>query len=155
MSKPEIDMRIISSALADFLTARFPAATVYDNPNQQNTVIPAWFINYMPDASITKQIDGRYNRKFNIDLVFLEDYNLPGLYDIYRNAAEVLDESLELFSFEQNGETYWLRTYERNWTADLSALHYKFRLEMRVSQYSDSVKMQEIQELSEDVAEKE
>jgi hypothetical protein len=156
MIKPEISLKTVSSALADFLKGRFPDAHIYDNPNQQDTERPAWFIEFMPNSSVKKQIDGRYLRKLYIDLAYLTDYNLPDLFDIYKNAAEVLDEHLELLPYESDGESYLLRTYDRKWDVDLSALHYKLRLDLRVTRTKpESAKMLEIERLTERVIEKE
>lgn len=148
--KPEINLELISRALAGVLAAEFPTSTVYDNPNQQKTKLPAWFINFMPGSSIKKQVDNRYMRTLRVDLVYLDEYNLPDLYDRYKSAAERLDEVLELFAYDYDGEQYLIRTYDRQWKMDLAALHYELRLEIRVSiEKPPQPKMEAIEELSE------
>lgn len=150
--KPKITNSLISSALSDVLALNFPDSTIYDNPNQQNTELPAWFINYIPGSSIKKAIDNRYWRSLHIDLVYLLEYDLPDVYDQYREAAEKLDEVLELFTYTQDEQSYLIRTYDRNWRMDLSALHYELRLDLRVSldKPKDPV-MERIAELNESV----
>lgn len=150
--KPKITNSLISSALSDILAENFPDSTIYDNPNQQNTELPAWFINYIPGSSIQKAVNNRYWRSLHIDLVYLLEYDLPDVYDQYRDAAEKLDEVLELFTYTQDDQEYLIRTYDRNWRMDLSALHYELRLDLRVSleKPKDPV-MERIAELNESV----
>jgi len=131
--KPEISVDIISLSLAGTLEAQFPDSTVYDNPNQQGTELPAWFIIFMPGTSINKEIGNRYKRTLNVDLVYLEDFNLADLYDRYRRAAERLDEILDKLSSPDGAEQWLIHTFDRKWRIDPSALHYEFRLEIRVS----------------------
>jgi hypothetical protein len=150
--KPKIDISSISNALADVLAEHFPDSTIYDNPNQQGTELPAWFINYIPGSTIKKAIDNRYWRNLHIDLVYLVEYDLPDLYDQYRAAAEILDEVLETFKYTKDGQDYLIRTYDRTWKMDLSAMHYELRLDLRVSK--ETIKdpfMQRVDDLNETI----
>ena len=155
MNNPEISLPTITAALSDFLKNNFPDSTVYNNPNQQNTTLPAWFINFMPSSGIGKQVDNRYLRTLYVDLVYLLDYNLTDLYDQYTGAAEILDENLELFTYVNNDDSYLIRTYERKWNMGLADLHYKFKLDIRVSlSEPDNAKMLTIEQLNKDVVER-
>lgn len=150
--KPKIDISSISNALADVLAENFPDSTIYDNPNQQGTELPAWFINYIPGSTIKKAIGNRYWRNLHIDLVYLVEYDLPDLYDQYRAAAETLDEVLEMFKYKKDGQEYLIRTYDRTWRMDLSAMHYELRLDLRVSK--ETIKdplMQRVDDLNETI----
>jgi hypothetical protein len=153
----EISLHIISKALADLLIGLFPGAAVYDNPQQQKTALPAWFINFMPGSGVNKEIGNRYMRTLRVDLVNLEDYNLPDLYDRYKHAAEVLDQSLEFFSFTgSDGNVYMLHAHDRQWRMDLSAMHYEFRLDLRVSlDLPPDTAMQTIDSLTQTIKEEE
>jgi len=131
--KPTISVQIINDVLAGFLKQLFPGVSVYVNPNQQGTKTPSFFIQYMPHSGIRKQVAERYNRKLFIDLIYMDDYNLTDLYDRYLKVVETLDENIELLPITQNGTLYYLRTYERDWSVELSELHYKFYLEFRAS----------------------
>jgi len=152
MDKPVIDLAMVVSALSDFLKSKFPDAPVYSNPNQQGTDLPAWFINFVPGSSIKKEVGNRYMRGLHMVLDYVDEYNLVDLYDRYAAAAETLDENLELFAFSHNGGKYLLRTRERNWRMGLDALHYEFKLDVRVSIGEDpSPSMQKIQELNQKI----
>lgn len=156
MSKPEISLQTISSALADFLTEQFPNSTVYDSPMQQDAELPAWYIKFMPNSSVTEQIDERYMRKIHIDLAYLEDYNLPNLYDLYMYAAELLDEKMVYLPYSNNGVSCVLHVYNRHWSIDQSAMHYKITLNIRTAiDNSATPKMLELEQANESVTEKE
>ena len=132
--KPDINLNLISKAIADVLMEQFPESTIYDSPNQQSTLLPAWFINYMPGSSIEKQIGDRFMRTLRVDLVYLEDFNLTDLYDRYRAAADILDETIETFAYtSSSGEKYMVHAHDRKWKMDLSALHYELTVKIRVS----------------------
>ena len=132
--KSEIDMNTVTLALSDILNTLFPDATTYANPTQQDASLPAWYINFVPNVSIDKRMGNRWMRTLRVDLVYLEDYNLTNLYDRYKNAADILDEHLELFDYvDDAGTVYKLRTYERQWRVSLADLHYEFKLQIYVS----------------------
>lgn len=133
MSKAIVSTETIIHALADFLKTRFPDSTIYSNPNQQNTKLPAWFINFVPDTGIKKEIGNRYVRTFHMDLAYLEEYNLPDLYDRYIRAAEIVDEHLEWFEIKHEDQAVLLKTHDRKWKVDLSSLHYRFKIKVHVS----------------------
>lgn len=149
---PPISNSLINEALAGMLQKYFPQCDVYDNPNQQNTKLPAWFIQYVPDSSITKEINNRYIRTFEIDLVYLVEYNVPDLYDQYREAAETLDEVMGMFQYIYENNAFFIHTFNRNWRIDLDALHYRLKLKIRASlQQTDNPVMETIEDINESV----
>ena len=78
-----------------------------------------------------------------IDLVYLLEYNLPNLQQLYQAAGEQLDLLMETFPYS-DGETKGtalLRTYDREWNIDLDELHYRFELRERVSLPEKATKM--------------
>ena len=149
MSNPKISIPIIDNAIAGLLKQLFPGVSVYNNPNQQGTALPAFFIQHMPNSGVTKQISERYKRKLFIDLVYMDEYNLTDTNDIYLGVAETLDINLELFPVVQDNETFYMRTYERTWSVELGALHYKFHLEFRTTiSKSNKKRMAKIQKMN-------
>ena len=137
--KPQINIELINKALADFLNEYLPEATVYENPNQQGTDLPAWWIEYVPGSSIKKQIGNRFMRNLHVVLIYEDEYNLVDLNKRYEAVAEILDENLELFKYIQDGDTYFIRTYERNWSINLKSLRYDFKLNIKVSRQKNPV----------------
>ena len=89
-----------------------------------------------------------------MDLVYLVDYNQVDMDDQYTQAADVLDEQMETFPYQDGeaGAPALLRTYERNWYVQGDALHYKFDLKLWVSREEDTALMRSIQAYTEEVS---
>ena len=77
---------------------------------------------------------GYWRRILGVDLVYLLDYNLPNLQQLYQQAGETLDLLMETFPYSdgKTGGTVLVRTHERGWNIDLDELHYRFELRERV-----------------------
>lgn len=135
----------IAQSLADYLAPVLPGVTMFEDPNQQGTTIPAIFLQQRY-SYIQKQTDGYYIRRIGLDLTYLEDYNLPDLHQKYLLAAEALDLVMDTFLYSdgEKEEPTRVRAYDREWTVDLDALHYKFELRERVTVQEVSEKMQEM-----------
>ena len=121
----------IAQSLAAYLAPYFPGVTFYENPNQQGTETPCFFLQQR-DADTKLRQGGRWIRQIRLDLTYLEDYNLPNLQQLYEAAAEILDPIMETFPYTDGTTTTLLRTYDRTYTIDLDALHYKFELQVWV-----------------------
>lgn len=122
----------VARSLADYLSPYLPGVTMYEDPNQQGTQCPAMFLQQRY-AHTEKQLDGYCLRRIGLDLTYLEDYNLPDLQRRYLAAAEALDLVMDTFPYSDGGEekATLIRAYDREWTVDLDALHYKFELRQR------------------------
>lgn len=164
MAKIEVTVQIIQDAIAGFLKNKVGATKVYNNPNQQGTEFPAWFIHLIPLTGISyPAVGGRLLRNFQIDLVYTEQYNLVDLYDIYLQKAEEMDYLLEYIEYpykvlNEDGtveiEIALIRPMNKEWSIDLQSLHYKFQLNLHVRRYEgDNPKMMVIEELHEYVTE--
>lgn len=140
----------VAQSLATYLKDILPGVTFYADPNQQGTKCPCAFLQQRY-SHIHKYPAGRFLREIGIDLTYLEDYNLPDLQRRYTTAAEALDMVMETFPYTDGTNTGLVRTYDREATIDLDALHYKFELRVFVFPDKDSVKMQRIDELNEEV----
>lgn len=136
----------IARSLANYLSPVLPGVTFYEDPNQQDSQMPAAFLQQRY-SSLERQIGGRWLRKVGLDLTYLEDYNLPDLQQRYLTAAEALDLVMDRIPYS-DGETVGtvqLHTYDRTWTIDLDALHYKFELwEIVLAPEAKQTKMQRI-----------
>ena len=133
----------ISKSLADYLAPSFPGVTFYEDPNQQDSKPPMMFLQTRTNR-LTLETGGFWRRTLGIDLVYLLEYNLPNLQQLYQAAGETLDLLMETFPYS-DGETegtVLLRTYDREWNIDLDELHYRFELRERVSIPEKYVKMQ-------------
>lgn len=137
----------ISKSLADYLAPIFPGVTMYEDPNQQGSQPPCMFLQTRYNR-LKLEMGGYWLRTLGLDLTYLLDYNLPDLQRQYQAAAEALDLVMETFPYSDGSSEgqALLRTYDREWTVDLDAMHYKFELRERVTLPTpEAVKMQELE----------
>lgn len=146
----------IAKSIADYLAALpdtpFAGVVMYEDPNQQGSQPPCMFLQERY-GRLTKETSGFWIRRLGLDLVYLLDYNLSNLQQLYQQAGEALDLALETFPYSDGGagaEPVLLRTYDREWKVDLNELHYKFELRERVNIPEQFVKMQTM-DLDEDI----
>lgn len=138
-------MTTFASSLSDYLAPILPGVTMYEDPNQQGTTCPGMFLQTRYSYTERQRADHRYYyRRIGLDLTYLEDYNLRDLQQRYLAAAEALDPVMEIIPYSdgESETTTLLRTYDREYTIDLDALHYKFELRVSVEIPEDEVKMQ-------------
>lgn len=133
----------IAKSLADYLAPSFPGVTFYEDPNQQDSKPPMMFLQTRTNR-LELETGGFWLRTLGIDLVYLLEYNLPNLQQLYQAAGEQLDLLMETFPYSDGTTegTVLLRTYNREWNIDLDELHYRFELRERVSIPEKYVKMQ-------------
>lgn len=133
----------IAKSLADYLAPVLPGVTFYEDPNQQGSKPPMLFLQVRYDRK-RLETGGFWMRTTGMDLTYMADYNLPDLQQLYQSAGEALDLVMETFPYSDgtNSGTVLLRTYDREWTVDLDAMHYKFELRERVTIPEEAVKMQ-------------
>lgn len=133
----------ISKSLAGYLAPFFPGVTLYEDPNQQDSCPPMMFLQTRTNR-LELETGGFWRRIMGLDLVYLLEYNLPNLQQLYQAAGETLDLVMETFPYTDGitDGTALLRTYDRSWNVDLDALHYKFELRERVTLPEDFNPMQ-------------
>lgn len=133
----------ISKSLADYLAPSFPGVAFYEDPNQQGSKPPMMFLQTRTNR-LELKTGGYWRRIMGVDLVYLLDYNLPNLQQLYQAAGEQLDLLMETFPYSDGTTegTVLLRTYDREWNIDLNELHYKFEIRERVSIPQEYAKMQ-------------
>jgi hypothetical protein len=132
----------ISKSLSDYLAPSFPGVTFYEDPNQQGSKPPMMFLQTRTNR-LTLETGGYWRRILGLDLVYLLEYNLPNLQQLYQAAGEQLDLLMETFPYSDGTTegTVLLRTYDREWNIDLNELHYKFEIRERVSIPQEYAKM--------------
>lgn len=106
-------------------------ANIFDNPNQQGTPYPAWFIVHRSPVEIQKEI-GRYVLVYQIDIWYMLKQNITRLYDQYSAVAEQLDDKLEYLPIYGTDDAL-VHVYDRSWGLELNALKYSITLRLRVS----------------------
>ena len=131
----QISTRIIHDSFAAVINEIQPNANIYDNPNQQGTIYPAWFIVHRAPVEIRKEVGkrlngNRYELTYQIDLWYMLQQNIVMLYDQYTQIAEALDAKLEYLPIF--GSDSVVHVYDRSWSLELNALKYSTTLRLRV-----------------------
>lgn len=127
-----IDTPIIHKSIAQVLAKVDPNATIFDNPNQQGTKLPAWFIVHSSPVSNVCQLYNRFFLTYNIDIYYMLEYNRPRLYDEYAAIADALDLAIDYLPI-YGTDNQLVHVYERNWELAMNALKYSIVLHFRVT----------------------
>lgn len=102
------------------------------------------FLQQRGPSRIENKTGRRFLRYISLDLTYLEDYNLTDLQERYQAVAEALDYFLETFPYKEDENQVIIRTYDRQWSIDLDAMHYKFELRVWVEHPTEFNPMQEL-----------
>lgn len=134
----EISTQIIHNSFATVINKIQPGANIYDNPNQQGTTYPAWFIVHRSPVELQRNVGKRNNGNrylitFQIDLWYMLKQNITRLFDQYTEIAEQLAYNLQYLPiFGSNAVT---QVYDQSWSLELNALKYSTTIKLRV--YTD------------------
>lgn len=134
----EISTQIIHASFASVINEVQENANIYDNPNQQGTAYPAWFIVHRAPVEVQKELGkrnngNRYLLTFQIDIWYMLQQNITRLYDQYSQMAEALEYKLQYLPIF--GSDAVVQVYDRSWSMELNALKYSTTLKLRV--YTD------------------
>lgn len=131
----EISTQIIHASYAAVINKIDPNANIYDNPNQQGTAYPAWFIVHRSPVEVQRDFGKRYGGNcytltYQIDIWYMIQQNIPRLYDQYTAIAERLDEQLEYLPIF--GSDAVVHVYDKSWSLELNSMKYSTTLRLRV-----------------------
>lgn len=129
----EITPQLIHSSFASVIRSIDKDAHIYDNPNQQGTEIPAWFIVHRAPVEI-QRMHGIYRTlvTYSIDIWYMVQQNITRLWDIYSGIANQLDAKLTYLPiYETNVK---LHVYDRSWSMEMNAMKYSTTLRIRTSE---------------------
>ena len=143
-----IDTPTIHKSLAQLVLSITPNACVYDNPNQQGTTLPAWFIVHREPVDIKEDLHGRWWLNYHIDLFYMLDFNCPHLFDDYSAIADRLGELGEYLPIYGH-ENVVIHAFERSWGMYMDALKCSMTFKIRVTRdLTPPVYMEVIEDLS-------
>lgn len=125
-----INTPVIHKSYASVLSRIDPNALIFDNPNQQGTKLPAWFIVHREPVSSTCAIDGYQWVVYAIDIYYMVEYNKPRLFDEYAAIADQLDLELEYLPIYDTDTV--VHVFDRSWELAMNALKYSTTLRLRV-----------------------
>lgn len=126
----EITTQLIHASYASVIQTIDANANIYDNPNQQGTYYPAWFIVHRSPVELQKGI-GRWTLVYQIDIWYMLKSNQTRLYDQYSAIAEQLDDKLEYLPIF--GTDACVHVLDRSWGLELDALKYSTTLRLYAS----------------------
>lgn len=137
-----IDTPTIHKSLAQVVLQITPNAHIFDNPNQQGTSLPAWFIVHREPVQNMHDMDGRCWLTYHIDLFYMLELNTPHLFDDYAQIADALDQIIEYMPIY--GSTAVMHTYDRSWGMYMDALKYSLTLKFRVTMDSEPAEYMQV-----------
>lgn len=134
----EISTQVIHASFANVINKIQPGANIYDNPNQQGTTYPAWFIVHRSPVELQRHVGKRNNGNrylitFQIDLWYMLQQNITRLFDQYTQIAEQLAYHLQYLPIF--GSDAVTQVYDQSWSLELNALKYSTTIKLRV--YTD------------------
>lgn len=130
-----ISTQIIHASYASVIREIDANANIYDNPNQQGTEYPAWFIVHRSPVEIQRDFGRRLNGNcyiltYQIDIWYMIQQNITRLFDQYTQIAEQLEFKLEYLPIF--GSDAVVHVYDKSWSLELNALKYSTTLRLRV-----------------------
>lgn len=138
----EVTSQLIHASIAQVLHEISPEAEIFDNPNQQGTPYPAWFIVHRSPVEIRREIR-RYYITYYIDIWYMIQQNITQMFDKYTRIAEQLDDKLEYVPvFGYPGVV--LHTFENSWSLEMTAMKYSITLRLNCSRSGASLPKMEV-----------
>lgn len=142
----EISTEIVHKSLATVAASTVPNSYVYDNPNQQGTHLPAWFIVHREPVRIERENQRRAWIIFGIDLYYMIELNTPRVFDEYARVGDALDCALTYLQIY--GTDKLVHVFERSWELAMNCLKYSLTLRLRCApDIIEPPKMQVIEDL--------
>ena len=133
-------------SIAGILKAGFPSMPVYTSANQQGTKYPCFFVFEMP-SNIYPEMNDRNRREIALDIIYVQQRNIPNARADVRNVIDYLDENTETFTFtDPENNSCALRCFARAWSYEDQELHYKVTVKALVSRTREEVLMQTMEE---------
>lgn len=140
----------IISSVALHLQSLF-SYPVYDSPTI-DTAFPCFFV-FLMNPVVTDEIIPYGKRDIPLDVVFVQQRNVPNANQQIHAIAETLDEAMDMLPYTDGTNTVPLHTYERSWSIEDQELHYQFTLRQRVTILQPGVKMNTMEEANVEVNE--
>lgn len=143
----ELSTQLIHSSIASVLNQIDSSAEIFDNPTQQGTPYPAWYIVHRSPVERQRECGNRYVLVYQIDIWYLLKQNITRLYDQYTNVAEQLQEAIEYLPIYGYKDVV-VHTYDNSWGLEMNAMKYSLTLRFRCSRNTTpDTKMQVIEDL--------
>ena len=143
----ELSTQLIHASIAAILRDIDPNAEIFDNPTQQGTPYPAWYIVHRQPVERQRECGNRYMLVYGIDIWYMLQQNITRMYDQYTQVAERLQDVMEYLPIYGHPGVL-IHTYENSWNLELNAMKYSITLRLRCSRNTmPETKMQVIEDL--------
>lgn len=143
----ELSTQLIHASIAQVLQSIDPNAEIFDNPTQQGSPYPAWYIVHRQPVERQREVGNRYVLVYYIDIWYMLKQNITRLYDQYTVVAEQLEERMEHLPI-YGYEGVVVHTHDNSWGLELNAMKYSITLRLRCSRNTAPVeKMRVIEDL--------
>lgn len=103
---------------------------IYASQTQQGVETPCFFITLMP-SDISGETFGRYLNSVSLDIVFLQEPNIPNATDQIYSVLDFLNENLDMFVYSDGTDSGYLRCLDRNYHLEEMDLHYQITVKTR------------------------
>lgn len=144
----ELSTQLIHASIAAILRDIDPNAEIFDNPTQQGTPYPAWYIVHRQPVELHRECGNRYMLVYGIDIWYMLQQNITRMYDQYTQVAERLQDVMEHLPIYGHPGVL-VHTHENSWSLELNAMKYSITLRLRCSRNTvPEPKMQVIEDLS-------
>ena len=137
----------VISSVALMLGTEWPGVPVYGSPTAA-TRFPCFFVFLMP-STISDQIDKVDRRDISLDVVYVQQRDLPDAEAALWEIADQLDQILDVVWYTdgtEGTEMIPLHTQDRTYSIEDQELHYKLRIPARVHRPITEVLMQTMEE---------
>lgn len=137
----------VISSVALMLGTEWPGVPVYGSPTAA-THFPCFFVFLMPSTT-ADQIDKVDRRDISLDVVYVQQRDLPDAEAALWEIADRLDQILDVVWYTdgtEGTEMIPLHTQDRTYSIEDQELHYKLRIPARVYQLVAEVLMQTMEE---------
>ena len=131
----ELTTQLIHASIADVLRKIDAKAEVFDNPTQQGSPYPAWYIVHRSPVERQREVGNRYMLVYQIDIWYMLQQNITRLFDKYTAIAEQLQEAIEYLPIYGH-EGVLIHTYENMWSLEMNAMKYSITLRIRCAKNS-------------------
>ena len=124
----------VISSVALMLGTEWPGVPVYGSPTAA-THFPCFFVFLMP-STISDQIDKVDRRDISLDVVYVQQRDLPDAEAALWEIADQLDQLLDVVWYTdgtEDTESIPLHTQDRTYSIEDQELHYKIKIIARVS----------------------
>lgn len=140
MTKPIFSIMRMLYSVASAIKEEYPDTPIYIDPKQQGIQTPCFFVQLVGSGEHLKReigVMGSYH--LTIDISYLTEYDVNDKYSDYYKVIEKLDVILCNIKYvNDEGERIGsFGVFSRDYTTDLSAMHYKIRTAVRVRLVDD------------------